>query len=161
MAPTIRAVLTISTLHDDAPRHTSTVVASIRADSSAARAEPPLRLRNPNVAITMAMQASADGSLDVYSLTWPVTDDTAAMHHAKNGGLYGISLPKLTGRIQFPESSIETATIASLGSPLVLNRASPSHGRNITHTIASNIHAAYPVKKSLSFMLLFFFFPQR
>lgn len=42
-----------------------------------------------------------------------------------------MSPPQLTGRIHSFWSNMENATIASRGSPLVLNKVSPRNGRNV------------------------------
>ena len=78
----------------------------------------------------MAIAAKADGRREIYSLTTPPLKSLAkiAISHARNGGLKGMSVPKLTGSSQLPPCSIDTATIASRGSPLLLNIVSPSHG---------------------------------
>ena len=62
------------------------------------------RRTTAKVAVSMADAASADGRRDRNSLTAPPlnTADSRAMHHASIGGLYGMSAPWLTGRIQSP-----------------------------------------------------------
>lgn len=100
---------------------------------------PFLRAKNTNVLSTRAIKAIAEGNLDVNSFTPPTKEETAATHQWKNIGLYGISPPLLRGRTQFPVSSIDIDTTASLGSPLVLNSASPRNGINVrTHTASKS-----------------------
>ncbi len=130
MAPTIQAVSIISTLHIIAVRHTSMLLAMISAVIIPRLFDPVCLLKKRQVAMPMAIAAMALGRRDVYSVTPPVNSDSTAMHQARKGGLYGISHPKLSGSIQLPLCSIDTATMASLGSPLVLNGDIPSHGRN-------------------------------
>lgn len=83
----------------------------------------------------MMISANADGSRDVNSLTWPVASDMVAMHHWKNGGLYGMSKPLLIGRIQLCWFSIDMATTASRGSPLVVKSVLPRNGRSVNAEI--------------------------
>jgi hypothetical protein len=63
-------------------------------------------LKKQNVAMVIAISASAEGSRDEPSVTPPRTADTAATHQWKNGGLYAISPPLLRGSTQLPVSSI-------------------------------------------------------
>ncbi len=57
----------------------------------------------------------------MYSLTTPPLSSQAreAISQARKGGLYGMSLPQLTGSTQSPLASIDMATTASRGSPLL------------------------------------------
>jgi len=128
----MQAVKTISTLQADAALQTSMELMKTIPVENAASRDIPLRRIHPYIVITIAIVAIADGRREEYSSTPPVINEQADMHQARKGGLYGMSVPKLTGNIQLPVFSIATATIASRGSPFVLNRVSPSQGKNIT-----------------------------
>ncbi len=122
----------MSTRHIVAARNTSNAPAEMRAAASAT--PPDVRLKkNLKVIITMTIAAKADGSRLRNSVTSPpLSHPSKAMHQASIGGLYGMSAPKLTGRIQLPWLSIETATIASRGSPFVVNSVSDRNGIKVT-----------------------------
>ena len=65
-----------------------------------------------------------------------------------------MSMPLLTGRIQSPLFSIDSATTASRGSPFVLKSVSPRKGRSITHEITITAMSGM----FFSFIFIFFSF---
>ena len=101
----------------------------------------------------MTMSDNADGRRDVNSLTWPAIIDNAAMHHWKKGGLYGMSKPLLMGRIQLCWLSIDTATTASRGSPLVVKSVLPRNGRSVMAEIMITVQKTK--RRLLSFIFVY------
>lgn len=63
-----------------------------------------------------------------------------------------MSHPKLLGKIQSPCCSMDTATMASRGSPLVLNGVMPSQGRNVMARMINSI--ATECRRNRSVMLI-------
>ena len=61
---------------------------------------------------------------------------------------------KLSGKIQLPLWSIDTATMASRGSPLVLKGDMPSHGRNVKAKSISTIMVECRRKRSEIFIFI-------
>jgi len=103
------------------------------------------------------MAASADGSREVYSFTSPRLNiiEPKAVSQWYMGGLYAISPPLLRGRIQFPSSSILTATMASRGSPLVWKCVNPRIGRSVEMLMMNN--SPKRIFFDAGFMILFIF----
>ena len=112
------------------------------AVSSAARS--PLRLaKKANRQSVIRHSERADGSREVYSVTAPVSVEAAAMHQCSKGGLKAISVPLFTGKTQSPLSSIETATIASRGSPRVLKSALPRKRKKAAMQKSASTHSVF------------------
>jgi hypothetical protein len=65
------------------------------------------------------MNANADGSRAVVSLTFPDGREAIAINQCEKGGFDGTAPSYAGGEIQFPVFSIDCATSASRGSPLV------------------------------------------
>lgn len=125
----MQAVSTMSTRQAMAARKNSKDV-SVRPKAINARSRPMRGAMTFQPNITRNIALSADGRRAVQVLTTPPLNisENTAMSQASNGGLYGMSPPQDVGSIQSPLLSIDTATIASRGSPLLLNHGSPSHG---------------------------------